>query len=67
MGVPYWCNHAIKIKAYANHDRNHGDNKNGCVDMQDEVTKPSEEKYEGYVDKPGDSLCHHRYAFRAFE
>jgi len=44
LKIPYGHNHAEKIEAYADHDRNHGGNKNGCVDLQDDVTKPTEEK-----------------------
>jgi len=56
LGIPYWYEHAVKIEAYANKDRNHGENEDGFVDMKDGVTKSPEEKYEGDVDKPGDEL-----------
>ena len=33
--------------------RNHGGSKNGCVDLQDDVTKSQEEKYEETWISPG--------------
>jgi hypothetical protein len=59
LGIPYRCNRAVKIEANAGSDRNHGGNKNRCVDLPDDVPKPPEKKYEGDVDKPGDGLRHH--------
>jgi hypothetical protein len=67
LGIPYWCKHAEKIEEYANKDRNHSGNKDGFVDVKDDVTKSPEEKDERDVDKPGDELCDRWQPFGAFE
>jgi hypothetical protein len=58
LGIPYGYKHAAKIEAYAGHDRNHGGNERGHVDLKDDVTKPPEEEYEGDMDKPRDGFRH---------
>jgi hypothetical protein len=67
LGIPRWCKHAVKIEAYANKDRNHSDKKDGFVDVEDDVTKPPEEKYEREVDKPGNDFHDRWQALGAFE
>ena len=56
LGIPYRCNYAVKVEAYADNDVNQDDDKNGCVDLQDDVTKSPKEKYEREVDKSEYSL-----------
>ena len=60
LGIPYRCDYAVKIEAYADSNRNHDDDKDNAVDLQDEVTKAQEEEYERYVDKPEDNLRQYR-------
>jgi hypothetical protein len=47
LWIPYRRNHAVKIEAYTDYERNSGGNKNDGVDLQDEVTKTPKEKYDG--------------------
>jgi len=67
LGLPYWCNHAVKIEECANEDGNRSGNEDGFVDVKDDVTKSPEEKYERDMNKPGDELHYHWQAFKAFE
>jgi hypothetical protein len=52
LGIPCWCNHAVKIGTYANKDNN----KDGFVDVKDDVTKFPAGKYEREIDKLGNEL-----------
>jgi hypothetical protein len=60
LGIPYWCNHAVK--AYANKD-----NKDGFVDVKDDVSRSPEKKYEREIDKLGNELHDRWQATGVFE
>ena len=62
-----WCKYAVKIGAYANKDRDHDGDKDGFVDVKNDVTKTPEEEYERDVDKPGHELRDRWQALGAFE
>ena len=56
LGIPYRRDYVVKMEVYAGSNRNHDDDEDNTVDLQDEVTKALGEMYERDIDKHEDNI-----------